>query len=132
MNLDDVSDALVERLNTILGLRAFSEIPQSINPPAAIVGLGSGNTVTVDSRITVLFGVYVLLSASNNKGSQRELRSYCVGDKSVPDAIETFDLTLAGVSTGCSVDSNGWKAPEVVTLGGTDYIGIEFEFEVAE
>lgn len=132
MDLDDVADAIAERLETIPGLRVFSEIPQSINPPAAIIGLGAGNQVTLDSLVTVTFGVYVLLSISNNKGSQRELRSYCVGSKSVPDAVETHDLTLAGISTGCSVDSNGWKAPETVELGGTTYIGIEFEFEVAE
>jgi hypothetical protein len=136
MDLDDVAHALAEKLDTIPGLRVHSEVPQSVAPPAAVIGMGSGDFVTLDDAMSVDFGVLLLLSAAANRNAQTDLRSYCAktGEKSIKAAIEqdSHDLLLAGVSTGANAHCHGWEVPAVINLGGTDYIGVEFKVSVAE
>lgn len=136
MNLDDVAEALSEKLNTIPGLRAHSEVPQKVNPPAAIIGIGEGGWETFEDDMQVNFGVLLLLSATNNKGAQKALRDYCnaTGTLSIKAALEqdNHDLLLAGVSTGANVHCQGFDAPAIVNLGGVDYIGVEFHISVIE
>lgn len=134
MDLNDVADALAEKLGAIPGLRVHPEVPQQVNPPAAVIGLGSGAFVTFDADTTVNFGILLLLTASDARRTQRTLRDYCnaTGTMSIKAAIEADgdDLQLAGVSTGTSAACNRWDPPGVVTIGTTDYVGVEFEVTV--
>ena len=136
MNLDDIATALAEKLDTIPGLRVHSEVPQKINAPAAIIGIGEGGWETFEDDMQCNFGVLLLLSASNSKGSQKTLRDYCngTGTLSIKAALEqdSHDLLLAGVSTGANVHCQGFDAPQEITLGGVVYIGVEFHISVME
>lgn len=136
MDLDDVAAALAERLETIPGLRVSSEVPQAVNPPVAVVGLGAGTFDTLDHLGKVEFGILVLLSSSNTKGAQKALRGYCAanGAQSIRAALESdaFELSLGGNGVGANVLVRGWSAPAVVTVGPTDYIGVEFNVDVIE
>lgn len=132
MDLDAVADGIAERLDTIAGLRVHSEVPQKINPPAAIIGLGSGTFETFEGLGSADFGVLLLLSAASSERSQKELRSYLTGDKSIADAVNTPSLELAGNPVGVSLQCLGWNTPDVVNLGGIDYVGVQVNLTAAE
>ena len=128
MDLDAVAQGLEQNLETIIGLRAFSEVPTKINPPAAIIGLGSGGYDDNFDHIGVNFGVLVLLSSSNAATAQQALRAYtaATGPSSIKQACET------SLGIGVDVMVNGWDAPAVITIGGIDYLGVEFHLRVVE
>lgn len=136
MDLNDVANALAEKLDAIPGLRPFSEVPQKITPPAAIISMGAGGFDDFQDDISVQFKVLVLVSASNVKGAQKALRDFCsgTGTMSIKAAIEadTDELTLAGVAVASNPHVEGWAEPETYNVGGTDYTGLEFTVDIIE
>ena len=133
MDLDAVAGALAQQLADT-GLRAHSEVPSTINPPAAVIGMGAGGWVDFDNDMTVQFGVLVVVSAANAQNAQKLLRGYCAtdGDTSIRTALEVDNLTWKGSDLGVDVSVDGWDSPAVINIGGIDYLGVEFRVEVVE
>lgn len=125
MDLDVVAEAIVIALSST-GVRGFSEVPQRIVPPAAIVGIGAGDYADSEDHITAQFGVLVLLSGTSPQTAQKDMRAYCQahGPKSIKAAVESI--------TEADVLCRGWDAPAVIELGGLEFLGVEFTCEAVE
>lgn len=126
MDLDQLAEDLAGALGDI-PIRGYSEVPQQISPPVAIIGLGGGVFADSEDHATVQFGILVILSAANPGSAQKMIRDYCAstGNSSVKAAVEGADTTP-------DVMVKGWDAPAVITLGNIDYLGVEFTCEAVE
>jgi hypothetical protein len=127
-DIDAITKAFGTALATV-GLRVFSEIPNKIDPPVALIGLGKGDNDTLDNALIIEFGVLVLVSATNTRGAQEAIRAYTSSTDShcIQVAVQA-DNTLSG--TVDSVDFTGWDPPAVYPVGDISYLGIEFNFQV--
>ena len=119
---------------TRTGLRAHSEVPSVLNPPAAVIGLGEGKYDDFGGSMTVHFGVLIIVSASNARNAQKMLRDYCstTGPSSVRTALQVDRLSHQGTDLGVDVRVGGWDPPAVIEVGGIEYLGVEFSIEVVE
>ena len=132
MILSDVRDGLKTRLQTISGLRAFDTIPDTLNPPCAVVepappfdyhgSMGPGLS-------TFRFRIQVLVSRSSDRGGQDKLDGYCdtASATSVRNAIEG-DRTLGGAVQDCLVESCSEYG--IAEVGSTTYYAATFDVVV--
>ena len=132
MNVHDVRAALAEAVRSIDGMRSSAFVPTKVVPPMAVVSVGSG-TYDDDTSggMTLALGLLVLVSRSDDRTAQAKLDDYITpsGDRSVKAAIEA-DLTLGG--TVDSVAVVGWGDPAEFEVGGTSYVGVEFDVEAVD
>jgi hypothetical protein len=127
-----IREAMATALDTITELRAFATIPDSIAPPAAIVG---GPEVidwrfafrSTKRRYTIPVRVYV--GRASDRASQEKLDAYLASDGafSIIAALES-DSTLGGAVDSLSVmQARGYG---VYQIAGVDYLGVEFVVDV--
>ncbi len=132
MNVHDVRVALAAAVQSIDGMRSSAFIPTKIVPPMAVVSVGSG-TYDDDTGggMTLSLGLLVLVSRSDDRSAQARLDDYIspTGDRSIKAAVES-DLTLDG--TVDSVAVVGWGDPAEFEVGGTSYVGVEFDVEAID
>ena len=129
MNLTSVRAGITSALETIDNLRIYEWIPSTIQPPAAVVSLGTGQyDADLDNGMIVNYGVLVMLTRADDQNSQQRLDDFLGQDtNSIFHAIDT-NPTLSGSCDSCRVSS--WNNPGTFTIGGIEYLGVEVNLEV--
>jgi|TARA_B110000977_G_C10852045_1_gene406198 hypothetical protein len=124
-------EAIATNLATISGLRTDSEVPDSPNPPVAIVELES---IDYDGAMqqgltTLTFKIIVIVSRQSDRVSQRSLNDYASqnGARSIKIAVES-DRSLNGNAMDCRVQ--GLTSVGSLELNNTEYSAIEFSVAV--
>ena len=131
-SLTDIRNAIKTNLANITSLTVFGFVPDSIQPPTAIVGVvESVNYDLTESRGADRYEIPVFLYVSrvDAQDSQETLDGFLAssGSSSVKTQIES-DITLGGVAQSVRVveaDNYG-----VYTINNIDYLGVEFTVEV--
>jgi len=130
--LTSIRTGLATNLANITSLSVYSYVPDSIEPPTAVIGLV--DNVNYDSTMqrgadTYEIPIYLYVSRVDAQDSQDTLDSYLAssGASSIKQQCES-DLTLGGVASSVRVieaDNYG-----VYNVNNTDYLGVEFTVEV--
>ena len=132
MNITDIRQGIEDNLETVSGLRAYSEIPDNPVTPCAVITL---NNISYDQafqkgltefsfNITVIVGRFSVVQAQQN------LNDYANndGDKSIKTAIES-DRSLSGSAVDVRVVS--MDSISALDLNdGNNYLGMEFSVTV--
>jgi len=131
-SLTSIRSGLGTRLETISSLLVYDYVPDSIEPPCAIVGTLSSleydNTFSRGSD-TYTIPIQLYVSRVDAEDSQDTLDGYLAGSgsSSIKFAIEG-DTTLGGaVSSARVVEASNYG---VYTINSIEYLGVEFEIEV--
>jgi hypothetical protein len=129
MNLASVRAGITHALESINNLRIYEWIPSTIQPPAAVVSLGTGQyDADLDNGMVVNYGVLVMLTRADDQNSQQRLDEFLGQDTdSIYYAIDT-NPTLSGSCDSARVTS--WNNPGTFTIGGIEYLGVEVNLEV--
>jgi hypothetical protein len=130
MGLQDVMTALGVRLRTIPNFRAYDFPSSRIEPPASVLSLPeTGYDVTMGGgSYPWVFPLWVLVSKADDKSSYNEMVPYleAEGERSIR-AILFADKTLGGACDTLDITN---ARPQMVTVGGTEFLAIEFTLEV--
>ena len=130
MNELAVMKEVAAKLDTIAGLRAFAFPPDTVTPPAAVVG--DAEECVFDEtfgrgmdRLTL--PVWLVIGKTSDRGSRIEVSPYTAGSgaKSMKAAIQTKPYTAFD-----TVRVTGWTA-EVITLAAVDYLARKFTLDIA-
>ena len=128
MSITDIRDGLEANLETISGLRGYSEIPENPSIPAAVVTL---DTIEYDQSfqkglVLYNFSVTVIVGRFNSRSAQQNLNDYAdnTGSNSIKTAIESdkslggsaFDVRVTSMTGISNIDLND----------GNNYIGMDF------
>lgn len=131
MSITNIRAGLETNLETISGLRAYSEIPDNPSFPAAIVVL---NSVDYDQSFQrgltqYNFTISVVVGRASERNAQERLNDYAsnTGDRSIKSAVES-DKTLSGAAQTLRVVS--MSNISAVELNGTTYLGMDFTVTV--
>jgi hypothetical protein len=131
MVIGDVRTALKDALSTISGLRCYDVFPDSMSPPAAIVGMPTQiifDTTLVRTNDTAVFPIRLLVGKATDAAAQRRLDVYLQGSgsSSVKEVLETADPGGDyNVLRVLSAQGMG-----VYDYNGVGYLGVEFTVEV--
>jgi len=125
-------EGIEANLETITGLRGYSEIPENPSVPAAVVGLESIEYDQSFQRGLVLyrFNVMVIVGRFSSRSTQQKLNDFAdnSGNESIKLAIES-DKTLGGSAFDVRVESmNSISALDL--NDGNNYISMEFSVTV--
>lgn len=131
-NITGIRDGIEANLETITGLRGYSEIPENPSIPAAVVVLNNVNYDQAFQRgLTELtFTVTVIVGRFNARSTQQNLNAYAsgTGDKSIKTAVQS-DRTLGGNAVDVRVE-------QMTNIGAIDlndgfnYLGMDFSVTV--
>jgi hypothetical protein len=129
MNLQSVRAGITTALQNVNNLRIYEWIPSTIQPPAAVVSLGTGQYDADNLEgMLVNYGVLVMLTRADDQLGQQRLDDFLgQGNDSIYNAIDT-NPTLGGSCDSCRVIS--WNNPGTFTIGGIEYLGVEVNLEV--
>jgi hypothetical protein len=120
-----------DRLATISGLRVFDYQPDSLVPPAAVVGWPDIDFDFVMGRgaDSFDFPIRIYVGKASDRASNDKLEGYLNPDgaTSVKAAVEA-DKTLGAVADTTRVRAASGVA--VFTIGGVDFLGVTFQVEV--
>jgi len=129
MNVGVVADQLAARLGTIAGLRVFAYPPDSLQPPAAVVGYPE--TISYDEtygrgsdRLTL--PVVVVDGKVSDRATRTRLAAYAdgTGAKSVKAVVESGTYTAFDTVRVAAAEF------DVVAIAGTDYMACLFDLEI--
>ena len=131
-SLTSIRNAIRTNLANITSLTVFGYVPDSIEPPTAIVGVvESVNYDLTESEGADRYEIPVFLYVSEltHRIVKKHLTGFWLasGSSSVKTQIES-DITLGGVAQSVRVveaDNYG-----VYTINNIDYLGVEFTVEV--
>tara|TARA_R100000734_G_scaffold18120_1_gene14764 strand:- start:332 stop:739 length:408 start_codon:yes stop_codon:yes gene_type:complete len=131
-SLSSIRDGIKTNLANISSLIVFGYVPDSIEPPTAVVGVV--DNIEYDSTMargadTYNIPVFLYVSRIDAEDSQDTLDAYLAstGASSVKAQVES-DITLGGQAQSVRVveaDNYG-----VYTINNIDYLGVEFMIEV--
>ena len=131
-NLSSIRSGIATNLENISSLTVFGFVPDSIEPPTAVVGVV--DTLEYDSTMargadTYNIPVFLYVSRIDAQDSQDTLDPFLAssGSSSVKAQVES-DITLGGQAQSVRVveaDNYG-----VYTINNIDYLGVEFMIEV--
>jgi hypothetical protein len=128
LNITDIRDGLEANLETITGLRGYSEIPDNPSIPAAIVNLDSVNyhQAFKNGLIELNFTITVIVGRFSARSSQQKLNDFAdnSGDSSIRAAIES-DRTLGGNAFDCVVQTMSGIS-NIDLNDGNNYLATEF------
>lgn len=131
MNLANVMDEVATQLDTIDGLRVFAFPPDNLNPPAAWLAYPEGYEYDATygrgmDRITNL-GVVVVVAKVSDRSARNQVGAYVDGSgaSSVKAVLEAGTYTAFHTIRVTSVIF------DVLTVGGTDYLGALFTLDIA-
>lgn len=131
MSITNIRNGIESNLRTITGLRAYSEIPDNPNFPAAIVVLDSVEYDGAFQRglTTYNFSVSLIVGRASERTAQEALNDYAsnTGSRSIKTAIES-DKSLSGSAYDVRVVS--MQNISAVELNGTTYLGMDFSVTV--
>ena len=131
-SITDLRNGIANNLTGIDGLRTSSTVPDSINPPIAVV---MPSRITYDTAFARTGGdeyefiVMVIVGRVDERNAQNRLDAYCSGSgaNSVKTAIES-DKTLGGKAFSLRVTS--LRQYNQVTVGDIIYLSGEFVVQV--
>jgi hypothetical protein len=131
-NLSSIRSGIATNLENISSLTVIGFVPDSIEPPTAVVGVV--DTLEYDSTMargadTYNIPVFLYVSRIDAQDSQDTLDAFLAssGSSSVKAQVES-DITLGGQAQSVRVveaDNYG-----VYTINNIDYLGVEFMIEV--
>ena len=131
-NLTNIRNEIGNNLANITSLSVFKFVPDSVEPPTAVVGVM--DTITYDDTMArgsdrYSVPVYLYVSRVDAQDSQETLDGYLVssGASSVKAQIES-DTTLNGEAQSVRVVSAGNYG--VYEINNINYLGVEFIVEV--
>ena len=129
MNLASVRAGITNALQNVNNLRIYEWIPSTIQPPAAVVSLGTGqyDADNTDGML-VNYGVLVMLTRADDQHSQERLDEFLGQDTDSIYHVIDADPTLSDSCDSCRVTS--WNNPGTFTIGGIEYLGVEVNLEV--
>ena len=110
----------------------FKYVPDSVEPPTAVVGVVESveyDTSMARGADTYTIPIFLYVSRVDAQDSQETLDSYLAssGSSSIKAQIES-DQTLGGSAQSCRVvDADNYG---VYTVNNIDYLGVEFGVEV--
>jgi hypothetical protein len=130
--ISDLRTGIAANLATVAGLRTSATVPDSINPPIAVV---MPNSVTYDTAFARSGGdeyeflVMVIVGRVDERTAQNKLDDYCsgTGANSIKAAIER-DKTLGGKAFSLRVTS--LRNYNQLTVGDITYLSGEFVVQV--
>jgi hypothetical protein len=130
--ISDLRTGIAANLATVAGLRTSATVPDSINPPIAVV---MPNSVTYDTAFARSGGdeyeflVMVIVGRVDERSAQNNLDGYCsgTGSTSIKAAIER-DKTLGGKAFSLRVTS--LRNYTQLTVGDITYLSAEFVVQV--
>lgn len=127
----NIRTGIAANIGTISGLRTAAEIPDSPNPPIAVVNLESidYHQAMQNGLTRYNFTVTVVVGRAAEREMQRKLDAYCqvTGSQSVKAAIES-NRTLSGeVYDLIVVSSNSIGS---ITINDQTYLAAEFTVTV--
>ena len=131
-NLSNIRTGLANALGNVSGITVKAFVPDSIEPPTAIVG--TMDRIEYDSTMargsdTYVIRVFLYVSRVDAQDSQETLDSFVApsGATSVKAKVEA-DRTLGGACDSVRVvEANNYG---VYTINSIDYLGVEFTIEV--
>jgi hypothetical protein len=131
-SISELRTGLATNLATISGLRTSATVPDSINPPIAVVMPSSINYDTAFARTggdEFEFIVLVIVGRVDERSAQNRLDAYCsgTGASSIKTAIER-DKTLGGKAFSLRVTS--LRNYNQLTVGDITYLSAEFVVQV--
>ena len=131
-SLSSIRSGIATNLVNISTLTVFGFVPDSIEPPTAVVGVV--DSIEYDTSIargadTYTIPVFLYVSRVDAQDAQATLDAFLAssGSSSVKTQIES-DVTLGGVANSARVveaDNYG-----VYSINNIDYLGCEFTVEV--
>jgi hypothetical protein len=130
VNLADIRAALATRLATVTELRIYEHVPDTVEPPCAIVSLGNGDyTTDLSGGGNVNWTVQLLVSrAGGDVRAQQKLDGYLSTDT----AESIFAAVHGDTELDDTIDSaevQSWTAPGNYVFGETAYVGVEIQVE---
>lgn len=129
MSITAIRDGIEANLETITGLRGYSEIPENPQIPAAVVTLDSieYHQSFKNGLIQLGFTVTVIVGRFNARTAQQALNDFAAntGPKSIRQAIES-DRTLGGAAVDCVVQTMG-GVNNIDLNDGNNYLGTDFQ-----
>lgn len=131
-SLSSIRSGIATNLGNISSLTVFGFVPDSIEPPTAVVGVIDNieyDTSMSRGADTYTIPVFLYVSRVDAQDAQDTLDAFLAssGSSSVKTQIES-DVTLGGVANSARVieaDNYG-----VYTINNIDYLGCEFTVEV--
>ena len=131
-SLSSIRSGIATNLGNISSLTVFGFVPDSIEPPTAVVGVVDNieyDTSMARGADTYTIPVFLYVSRVDAQDAQDTLDAFLAssGSSSVKTQIES-DVTLGGVANCARVveaDNYG-----VYTINNIDYLGCEFTVEV--
>ena len=131
-SLSSIRSGIATNLGNISSLTVFGFVPDSIEPPTAVVGVVDNieyDTSMSRGADTYSIPVFLYVSRVDAQDAQDTLEGFLAssGSSSVKTQIES-DVTLGGVANSARVveaDNYG-----VYTINNIDYLGCEFTVEV--
>jgi hypothetical protein len=131
-SISDLRNGIAANLATVAGLRTSATVPDSINPPIAVV---MPSTITYDTAFARSGGdeyeflVMVIVGRVDERSAQNNLDGYCsgTGSTSIKAAIER-DKTLGGKAFSLRVTS--LRNYTQLTVGDITYLSAEFVVQV--
>jgi len=130
-NLADIRKGLAGQLGKVRGLRVSEQVPEQINPPAAVI-----TRATVDYSVNANGGltewsmqVQLVAGRMADQQSQRQIDAWLSwdGPQSVRAALEA-DRTLGG---GCQTSRvTSADALSTIQVGDSEYIGVTLNVTV--
>lgn len=129
MNLASVRAGISDTLQNVNNLRIYEWIPSTIQPPAAVVSLGTGQyDADFNEGMVVNYGVLVMLTRADDQLGQQRLDDFLgQGTDSVYHVVDA-NPTLNGSCDSARVTS--WNNPGTFSIGGIEYLGVEVNIEV--
>jgi|SRR6056297_15404 len=128
MTITEIRDGIEANLETITGLRGYSEIPENPSIPAAVVSLDSVDYHQSfrNGLVQYNFTVSVIVGRFNARSAQQTLNEFSdnTGDKSIKQAIES-DRTLGGAAFDCVVQTMGGMN-NIDLNDGNNYLATDF------
>ena len=131
-SLTNIRNGIATNLGNISSLSVYGYVPDSIEPPTAIVGVVDSveyDTSMARGADTYEIPVLLYVSRVDAQDSQETLDAYLAssGANSIKAQIESDD-TLDGSAMSCRVvEASNYG---VYTINNIDYLGVEFEVSV--
>jgi hypothetical protein len=131
-SVSELRAGIAANIATVAGLRTSATVPDSINPPIAVV---MPSTITYDTAFARSGGdeyeflVMVIVGRVDERSAQNNLDGYCsgTGSTSIKAAIER-DKTLGGKAFSLRVTS--LRNYTQLTVGDITYLSAEFVVQV--
>jgi len=130
MTVSTVRDNMKTQLSSISGLRIYDTVPDSINVPAAVVGMLDFNFDTSMNRgfDTATLDLILITGRMSERSAQNSLDGYLSGSGS--GSIKTVLENNKTLSGACQTLRVTTATSGSLQVGGIDYLAMRFRVEV--